>query len=138
MLQGVVPKPGLKSGTSHRGTLFLLCRVSPPGAQTISVDLGERPFGGCYAQRKILLYREFPGNSWKLCLIRADSHLAEPKNPLLSAARRQIRLFVQRWRSHVSGRKGRFREVLAIAAARKLAAMHDVAEAGLRGGYVLE
>jgi predicted O-methyltransferase YrrM len=77
LLQKVAPKRSLEIGTNYGGTLFMLCALSPPGAQIISVDLAGGQFGGGYPWRKIPLYRRFPRNGQALHLIRADSHLPE-------------------------------------------------------------
>lgn len=77
LIQAAAPQRSLEIGTNYGGTLFLLCTLSPPGAQLISVDLPAGQFGGGYPRRKIPLYRMFPRNGQHLQLIRGDSHALE-------------------------------------------------------------
>lgn len=79
LLQEAAPKRSLEIGTNYGGTLLLLCAVSPPEAQIISLDLPFGPFGGGYPKRKIPLYRRFTKGRQKLHLLRADSHAPETK-----------------------------------------------------------
>ena len=79
LLQEFAPKRSLEIGTNYGGTLFLLCTLSPPDAEIISLDLPFGAFGGGYPSRKIPLYRQFPKGGQKLHLIRADSHAQETK-----------------------------------------------------------
>jgi predicted O-methyltransferase YrrM len=80
ILQASAPMRSLEIGTAYGGTLFLLCTVSPPGAQIISVDLRRGQFGGGYPRRKIPLFRKFPKNGQELHLIQGDSHSAATKD----------------------------------------------------------
>jgi predicted O-methyltransferase YrrM len=79
ILQETPPKRSLEIGTNYGGTLFLLCSLSPPDAQIISVDLPSGRFGGGYPRRKALLFRRFVREDQELHLIRADSHSPETK-----------------------------------------------------------
>jgi predicted O-methyltransferase YrrM len=83
ILKASAPKRSLEIGTNYGGTLFLLCTLSPPGAQIISVDLPSGPFGGGYPRRKTPLFRRFVRAGQRLHLIRADSHSLETKERVL-------------------------------------------------------
>lgn len=68
------PTGVLEIGTSHGGSLFLLCRVAAADAALASVDLPrDSPHGG-YPRWRELLYQTFPAPSQSLHLIRMDSH----------------------------------------------------------------
>ncbi len=102
LLQGVAPKRSLEIGTNYGGTLFLLCTVSPPGAQIISVDLGGGPFGGGYPRRKIPLVSKISKKRPEIAPHPGRFALArDPSTRVGCPARREIGLFVHRWRSHV-------------------------------------
>jgi predicted O-methyltransferase YrrM len=77
LLQAAPPKRSLEIGTNYGGTLLLLCRLSPPDAKIISVDLPSGRFGGGYPRRKIPLFRRFRRGRQQLHLIRGDSHAAQ-------------------------------------------------------------
>jgi cephalosporin hydroxylase len=79
ILKAHAPSRSLEIGTNYGGTLLLLCSVSSPDAQIISIDLPSGRFGGGYPKRKIPLYRQFPKSGQQLHLIRGDSHSAETK-----------------------------------------------------------
>lgn len=64
----------MEIGTANGGTLFLLCRITSPDGQIISVDLPCGPFGGGYAKWKTPLYKEFASEKQKLSLLRENSH----------------------------------------------------------------
>jgi predicted O-methyltransferase YrrM len=83
ILQASAPKRSLEIGTNYGGTLLLLCTLSPPDAQIISLDLPSGPFGGGYPLRKIPLFRRFARAGQQLHLIRADSHSSETKERVL-------------------------------------------------------
>jgi predicted O-methyltransferase YrrM len=83
ILQAFPPRRSLEIGTNYGGTLLMLCTLSPPGAQIISIDLPSGRFGGGYPLRKIPLYRRFPRFGQRLHLIRADSHAAETRQRAL-------------------------------------------------------
>ena len=83
ILQATAPKRSLEIGTNYGGTLFLLCTLSPPDANIISVDLPSGPFGGGYPRRKTPLFRKFARADQKLHLVRADSHSPETKEGIL-------------------------------------------------------
>lgn len=83
ILRASAPKRSLEIGTNYGGTLLLLCALSPPAAQIISVDLPLGRFGGGYPRRKIPLFRRFPRGGQQLHLIRADSHSQETKERVL-------------------------------------------------------
>jgi predicted O-methyltransferase YrrM len=129
LLQGVAPKRSLEIGTNYGGTLFLLCTVSPPGAQIISVDLGGGPFGGGYPRRKIPLYRKFPRNGQKLRLIRADSHLPETQVRVLDALQgeRLDYLFIDGDHTYEGVRRD-FEMYSPLVRSDGLVAFHDVAK----------
>ena len=80
ILQAASPRLSLEIGTRFGGTLLLLCRVSPPGAKIISMDLPSQPSLGLgYPRNKIPLYLRFPKAAQRLYLLRADSHLPSTK-----------------------------------------------------------
>ena len=79
LLEQFAPKRSLEIGTNYGGTLLMLCTVSPPEAQIISLDLPNGRFGGGYPRRKIPLFRKFAKDGQKLHLVRADSHSDETK-----------------------------------------------------------
>ena len=83
ILQATPPKRSLEVGTNYGGTLFLLCSLSPPDAQIISVDLPSGRFGGGYPRRKAPLFRRFVRGDQKLHLLRADSHSPETKERVM-------------------------------------------------------
>lgn len=83
LLKELAPQRSLEIGTNYGGTLLLLCTISPPGANIISIDLPYGPFGGGYPLRKIPIFRTFPRNGQELHLIRADSHSEETKKRVL-------------------------------------------------------
>lgn len=73
------PRSMLEIGTANGGSLFLFCRVLPPGARIISVDLPGGPFGGGYDLFRETLYRAFALPGQELHLIREDSHKRETR-----------------------------------------------------------
>lgn len=83
IIEGLAPVRSLELGTNYGGTLLLLCRISPPGAKIISVDLPCGPFGGGYPKRKIPLFRKFPRRGTQLHLIRSDSHALATRDQIL-------------------------------------------------------
>jgi predicted O-methyltransferase YrrM len=83
ILQSAQPRRSMEIGTAYGGTLFLLCNLSSPDAQVISVDLPGGEFGGGYPSRKVPLFRRFPRNGQRLHLIRGDSHALETKARVL-------------------------------------------------------
>jgi predicted O-methyltransferase YrrM len=83
ILETHCPSRSLEIGTNYGGTLLLLCNLSSPSAQIISVDLPSGRFGGGYPRRKIPLFRRFTKPGQRLHLIRADSHLQETKERVL-------------------------------------------------------
>lgn len=83
ILQASPPRRSLEIGTNYGGTLLMLCTVSPPAAQIISIDLPSGRFGGGYPLRKIPLFRRFPRSGQRLHLVRADSHATETKHRVL-------------------------------------------------------
>jgi len=83
IVQELAPRHSLEVGTNYGGTLLLLCRISPPGAKIISVDLPNGPFGGGYPTRKIPLFRKFPRRGRELHLIRGDSHAEKTREQVL-------------------------------------------------------
>jgi cephalosporin hydroxylase len=83
ILQASPPRLSLEIGTNYGGTLLMLCTLSPPGAQIISVDLPRGRFGGGYPLRKIPIFRRFPRSGQRLHLVRADSHATETKRRVL-------------------------------------------------------
>jgi predicted O-methyltransferase YrrM len=87
LLKELAPIRSLEIGTNYGGTLFLLCTVSAPRAQIISVDLPFGAFGGGYPARKIPIFRQFPRNGQELHLVRADSHLVETKERVMRLLR---------------------------------------------------
>jgi predicted O-methyltransferase YrrM len=129
LLQRAAPKRSLEIGTNYGGTLFLLCTVSPPGAQVISVDMAGGAFGGGYPRRKIPLYRQFPRNGQTLRLIRADSHLPETKERVLHELRgeRLDYLFIDGDHTY-EGVKKDFEMYSPLVRSGGLVAFHDVAE----------
>lgn len=83
ILQATPPKRSLEIGTNYGGTLFLLCSLSPPDAQIISVDLPSGRFGGGYPRRKAPLFRRFVRGDQELHLLRADSHSPRTKERVM-------------------------------------------------------
>jgi predicted O-methyltransferase YrrM len=79
LLRELAPKRSLEIGTNYGGTLFLMCALSAPNAQIISVDLPRGRFGGGYPARKAPIYHRFPKSGQRLHLIRADSHSSATK-----------------------------------------------------------
>ena len=73
IIKAQAPVRSLEIGTNYGGTLLLLCSLSAPDAQIISIDLPSGRFGGGYPKRKIPLYRQFPKSGQQLHLIRGDS-----------------------------------------------------------------
>lgn len=131
MVQALAPKRSLEIGTNYGGTLFLLCTLSPPGAHIISVDLKGGPFGGGYPKRKIPLYRRFPRNGQKLCLIQADSHLPETWERVVGAMRgnKLDYLFIDGDHSY-EGVKKDFEMYSPLVRSGGMVAFHDIAEHG--------
>ena len=67
------PRALVEIGTARGGTLFLLTRVAASDATIVSIDLPGGEFGGGYAWRRGLLYRQFAREHQRLRLIRGDS-----------------------------------------------------------------
>jgi predicted O-methyltransferase YrrM len=67
------PRKIVEIGTARGGTLFLLTRVAASDATVVSVDLPGGEFGGGYARRRGLLYRQFARRRQRLRLILGDS-----------------------------------------------------------------
>jgi predicted O-methyltransferase YrrM len=72
-LAALQPRALVEIGTARGGTLFLLTRVAADDATIVSVDLPGGEFGGGYARRRTLLYRQFARQHQRLRLIRGDS-----------------------------------------------------------------
>ncbi|HEY8418619.1 MAG TPA: class I SAM-dependent methyltransferase [Limnochordales bacterium] len=87
MLAQRQPRTMLEIGTANGGSLFLFCRVLPPRAQIISVDLPGGPFGGGYDLARENLYRAFALPGQELHLIRADSHQPETRQQVADILR---------------------------------------------------
>jgi predicted O-methyltransferase YrrM len=68
------PKTIVEIGTSRGGTLFILCRLAPPGSTIISIDMPGKGFGEAYTSRHVELFKLFPHSGQKLHVITADSH----------------------------------------------------------------
>jgi predicted O-methyltransferase YrrM len=83
IVQELAPRRSLELGTNYGGTLLLLCRISPPGAKIISVDLPKGRFGGGYPRRKIPLFSKFPRAGRQLHLVRGDSHALGTRERIL-------------------------------------------------------
>jgi len=71
------PKKVMEIGTFKGGTLCVLCRLSSPSADIISVDLPGGKFGGGYNAMRSCLFRSFCKYSQAMHLIRGDSHSNE-------------------------------------------------------------
>jgi FkbM family methyltransferase len=71
------PKKVMEIGTFKGGTLCVLCRLSSPTADIISVDLPGGKFGGGYNAMRSFLFRSFCKLSQTMHLIRGDSHANE-------------------------------------------------------------
>jgi cephalosporin hydroxylase len=71
------PKTVVEIGTAHGGTLFLWCRLAPPEAAIISLDLPGGIHGGGYPPWKSRLYKRFPLPTQELHLLTGDSHKPE-------------------------------------------------------------
>ena len=71
------PEKVMEIGTFRGGNLCVLCRLSSPTADIISVDLPGGRFGGGYSAMRCLLYRSFCKRFQAMHLIRGDSHSDE-------------------------------------------------------------
>src|SRR6266487_4841696 len=71
------PEKVMEIGTFKGGTLCVLCRLSSPTADIISVDLPSGKFGGGYSAMRSFLYRSCCKYSQAMHLIRGDSHSNE-------------------------------------------------------------
>jgi predicted O-methyltransferase YrrM len=67
------PRALVEIGTARGGTLFLLTRVAADDATIVSIDLPGGEFGGGYARRRGLLYRQFARRHQRIRLILGDS-----------------------------------------------------------------
>jgi len=76
MVRGLQPRRVVEVGTASGGSLFLLARVTAPGATLVSIDLSDGPGSPGYASWREDLYRAFSGPDRKIELVRADSHEA--------------------------------------------------------------
>lgn len=76
------PKVVVEIGTANGGTLSAWCALADPEATIISIDLPGGIHGGGYAYWRKFIYRQFAQPRQKLCLLRADSHLAQTRAQL--------------------------------------------------------
>jgi len=71
------PEKVMEIGTFKGGNLCVLCRLSSPTADIISVDLPGGKFGGGYSAMRSFLYRSCCKYSQAMHLIRGDPHSNE-------------------------------------------------------------
>ena len=129
LIQKSAPKCSMEIGTNYGGTLLLLCTISPPGAQIISLDLPLGSFGGGYPRRKIPLFRLFPRNGQRLSLVRADSHLNETRDRIqkLLGNRKLDYLFIDGDHTY-AGVKRDFEMYGPLVRSGGMVAFHDIVE----------
>lgn len=74
IVRALAPRRIVEIGSASGGSLFLLARVSAPGAKLVSVDLPAAPGSPGYPAWREELYRAFAGPGRTIELVRADSH----------------------------------------------------------------
>ena len=127
LLEKFAPKRSLEIGTNYGGTLLMLCTISPPGAEIISLDLPNGRFGGGYPKRKIPLFRKFPKDSQTLHLLRADSHREEAKKQVQQILRGQQLDYLFLDGDHTyEGVKRDFRMYAPLVRSAGMIAFHDI------------
>ena len=72
-------------GTYRGGTLWLWSQLAEPEATIVSIDLPGGAFGGGYDDGQAERIRSLARADQELVLIRADSHLAETRDELITA-----------------------------------------------------
>jgi predicted O-methyltransferase YrrM len=128
ILKEAAPKRTLEIGTNYGGTLLLFCRISPPDAKIISVDLPAGRFGGGYPRRKIPLFRQFPRGGQQLHLIRADSHSPKTRQHIeqILGGERLDFLFIDADHTY-AGVRGDFEMYSPLVRSGGIVAFHDIA-----------
>jgi predicted O-methyltransferase YrrM len=83
------PKYVLEIGTCNGGTLLLLSQVAREDARIISVDLPLGLYGGGYPAWKCPFYQSFARKGQTIHLIRADSHVLNTREKVVSILQNQ-------------------------------------------------
>ena len=121
------PEKVMEIGTFQGGTLCVLCRLSSPTADIISVDLPGGKFGGGYSAIRSLLYRSFCKCFQALHLIRGDSHSNEVLTKVKSISQSLDILFIDGDHTY-EGVKRDFFAYSPLIRAGGIVAFHDIVE----------
>ena len=121
------PEKVMEIGTFKGGTLCVLCRLSSPTADIISVDLPSGKFGGGYGAIYSLLYRSFCKYFQAMHLIRGDSHSEEILTKVKSITQSLDLLFIDGDHTY-EGVKRDFFAYSPLVRAGGVVAFHDMVE----------
>jgi predicted O-methyltransferase YrrM len=121
------PEKVMEIGTFKGGTLCVLCRLSSPTADIISVDLPGGKFGGGYSAMRSFLYRSCCKYSQAMHLIRGDSQSNEILTRVKSIAQSLDILFIDGDHTY-EGVKRDFFAYSPLVRAGGVVAFHDIVE----------
>ena len=121
------PEKVMEIGTFQGGNLCVLCRLSSPTADIISVDLPGGKFGGGYSAMRSLLYRSFRKPFQAMHLIRGDSHSDEVLTRVKSITQSLDILFIDGDHTY-EGVKCDFFAYSPLVRAGGVVAFHDIVE----------
>jgi len=127
MVATLRPEKVMEIGTFQGGTLCVLCRLSSPTANIISVDLPGGKFGGGYSAMRSLLYRSFCKYFQAMHLIRGDSHSEEVLTKVKSITQSLDILFIDGDHTY-EGVKRDFFAYSPLVRAGGVVAFHDIVE----------
>jgi len=129
ILKNLKPKIVVEIGTEKGGTFFCFCKLAPPDATIISIDLPPALFGGGYPKWRVPIYRAFGKPGQTLHFIRRDSHSQETLEKLKSILNdRHIDfLFIDADHTY-EGVKKDFEMYSPLVRERGIIAFHDIVE----------
>lgn len=123
------PRTIIEIGTSRGGTLFVLCRVAPPGSTIISIDMPGAGFGEAYTSRHAQLFKLFPSKGQVLLVVTANSHSSETQRDVerLLDGKRVDLLFIDGDHSY-EGVKQDFSMYFPLIAENGIVVFHDIVD----------
>ena len=121
------PEKVMEIGTFQGGSLCVLCRLSSPTADIISVDLPGGGFGGGDSATRSLLFRSFCTYFQAMHLIRGDSHSDEVLTKVKSITQSLDILFIDGDHTY-EGVKRDFFAYSPLVRAGGVVVLHDIVE----------
>lgn len=119
----------IEIGTSRGGTLFVLCRLAPPGSTIVSLDMPGAGFGEAYSAQHAQLFNLFPSKGQLLHVVTANSHDSGTRRRVesLLAGQRVDLLFIDGDHSY-EGVKKDFDMYSPLVDESGIVVFHDIAE----------